>query len=411
MSMNINTNVLRVSEVNRYVRGLIQNDSLLRDIRVGGELSNFKHHHSGHMYFTVKDGSSSLRCVFFRRENRRCPFKPENGMEVILHGAISVYEADGVYQLYVDEMEPAGLGSLYLAYEQLKERLQGEGLFRPELKKRLPLLPRKIGLVTSPTGAALQDILATIRKRYPYIEILVVESLVQGPAAAGDIAAAVRMLNERNDIDLIILARGGGSLEDLWPFNEEAVARAIHGSAIPVISAVGHETDYTIADFAADMRATTPTAAAAAAVPVYEDLLSTVKQLEERLGPALRRRIAGEKQRLDQVVGERFLVRPRERIRSLRAELDQLEEGLRRDMVRLVQLKGLKLSGLIDKLESFSPLKVMNRGYSYCRDRQGRIIRSVKDLEIGSLISLSFRDGRAECRTERIEEDMSIARE
>lgn len=400
--------VLKVSEINRYVKGLIHGDPRLRDLWVTGEISNFKHHRSGHMYFTVKDRSSSLRCVFFRRDNLNCPFKPDDGMEVILHGNLSVYEPIGVYQLYVDNIEPAGMGSLYVAFEQLKQKLEAEGLFRPEHKIKLPLIPRKIGIITSPSGAALQDIQSTIKKRFPYVNLLVVESLVQGPGAAPDLVRALDLLNRREDIDLIILTRGGGSLEDLWPFNEETVARAIHRSNIPVISAVGHETDFTIADFTADYRAHTPTEAAAAAVPLYEDLVVDIEQLSTRAALALKNQVQQEKQRLDHIVSERFFQRPRERIQTFRENLERLDENLRRDIVRLLQFKGMQLNNLTDKLESRSPLNVMNRGYSFCQDTEGNIIRSIKNVEVGDLLRLSFKDGRADCRTEKVEEDRIV---
>ncbi len=402
--MQNNISVLKVSEINRYVKGLIHGDPRLRDLWVGGELSNFKHHRSGHMYFTLKDSKSSLRCVFFRRENARCLFKPSDGMEVILHGNISVYEPDGVYQLYVSEMEPAGMGSLFLAFEQLKKKLEQEGLFRPEHKKKIPALPRRIGLVTSTTGAALQDILITVKARYPHVHLVVAESLVQGPGAGSDIVRALGLLNRRKDIDVIILTRGGGSLEDLWPFNEEMVARAIYRSEVPVISAVGHETDFTIADFAADLRAPTPTAAASAAVPDLGDLLDVQGQLRERAALALKRRLQREKQALDHIVSERFFALPARRIRMSKEALGQLDRKLRREIVRVLQYKGMRLQGLNDRLESYSPLKVMSRGYCYCRNEEGKIIRSVKDLEPEGILQLSFSDGRARCRTEEIEE-------
>jgi len=399
-----NLTILKVSEINRYVKGLIHGDPRLRDLWVTGELSNFKHHRSGHMYFTIKDSKSSLRCVFFRRDNMRLLFRPSDGMEVIIHGNISVYEPDGVYQLYVSEMEPAGMGSLYLAFEQLKNKLEKEGLFRPEIKKRIPKLPQKIGLVTSPTGAALQDVLATIKVRFPHVHLLVVESLVQGPDAAPDIVRAIDLLNRKNDIDVIILARGGGSLEDLWPFNEEVVARAIYRSRVPIISAVGHETDFTIADFAADLRAPTPTAAAATAVPEKAELLAVQRQLREQAALALRRRLEREKQTLDYIVSDRFFAIPGRRIKLSKEMLTQLDRKLRREIIRILQYKGMKLGALNDKLESYSPLKVMSRGYCYCRDEQGKIIRSVKDLTPRGLLNLSFSDGQARCRTEKIEE-------
>lgn len=400
--------VLKVYEINRYIKGLIQGDPRLSDLWVTGEISNYKHHRSGHIYFTLKDSAASLRCVFFRRENMRCVFQPADGMEVILHGNISVYEPDGVYQLYVTEMEPAGMGSLFLAFEQLKKKLEVEGLFRIESKKKLPLLPKKIGLITSPTGAALQDILTTIKKRFPHVHLLVVESLVQGAGAAADLVRAVDLLNRRDDIDLIIIARGGGSLEDLWPFNEEAVARAIYRSCLPVISAVGHETDFTIADFTADLRAPTPTAAAQAAVPDLDEMLISIRQLRERAALALQRRLQQEKQMLDHIVSERFFRLPKLRIKLSRDLSEQLGLRLRREIMRVMQYKGMKLSAQIDKLDSYSPLKIMNRGYSFCRDQEGNLVRSIKNLRIGQLLQLSFKDGRALCITEQIEEDSGI---
>jgi len=400
--------VFTVSEINRYVKGLIQSDPRLHDLRVTGEISNFKHHRSGHMYFTVKDSSSSLRCVFFRRNNLNCIFEPTDGMEVILHGYLSVYEPGGQYQLYVQEMQPAGMGSLYIAFEKLKQKLQAEGLFRAEHKKIIPRLPRKIGLVTSPSGAALQDIMTTIKKRFPHVHLLVVESLVQGPGAAADLVRALDLLNQKEDVDLIILTRGGGSLEDLWPFNEEIVARAIARSSKPVISAVGHETDFTIADFTADLRAHTPTEAAAAAVPVYDELISGIEQLRNRAAMALKNRLLQEKQRLDHVVSERFFRRPVERIKNSSSRLEEAEGKLRREMIRYLQFKGVNLTALIGKLESYSPLKVMNRGYTFCRDQDGNIIRSVKDISIGQLLKLNLKDGSADCRAEKIEEDCIV---
>lgn len=397
--------IFTVTEINRYVKSLISSDPRLRDLWISGEISNFKHHRSGHMYFTVKDSSSALRCVYFRRDNMNCLFEPQDGMEVILQGNLSVYEPAGQYQLYVQEMQPAGMGSLYIAFEQLKQKLEAEGLFKAEHKKKIPKLPRKIGLVTSPSGAALQDIITTIKKRFPYLQLLVVESLVQGPGAAADLVRAIDILNGKEEIDLIILTRGGGSLEDLWPFNDEKLARAIFKSAKPIISAVGHETDFTIADFTADLRAHTPTEAAAAAVPVYHELVAEVEQLKSRSGLALKNRVLQEKQRLDHIVSERFFRRPLERIKNTKSDLLEMETRLKKEMIRLMQLKGIRLTALIEKLESYSPLKVMSRGYTFCRDQEGNIIRSVKDIVVGQLLQLSLQDGKVDCRTEKIEED------
>jgi exodeoxyribonuclease VII large subunit len=400
--------IIRVSELNRYLKSLITGDPNLQDIWVSGELSNFKHHRSGHMYFTVKDGASSLRCVFFKGDNLRCLFEPTDGMAVLLNGSISVYEPDGVYQLYVREMEPAGFGSLYLAYEQLKNKLEEEGLFRPEKKKPLPLLPRKIALLTSPTGAALQDMLTIFQKRFPALQILVVECLVQGAGAARDLVRALEQVNLRKDVDLIIIARGGGSLEDLWPFNDEDLARAIDHSVIPIISAVGHETDFTIADFVADLRAPTPTAAAQLAVPALDDQLQHVAQYRRRAAVALHGRILREKQKLDQVTGDRFFQAPLKKIALQRETLQRSEKALKKNVVGLLRLKGLELAARTEKLESFNPLRVMSRGFSYCRDQDGRIVRSVKDVAVGSRLQLNFTDGRAFCRTEAVEEEAAF---
>ncbi len=398
------TEIIRVSELNRYLKNLISSDPRLQDIRVGGELSNFKHHRSGHMYFTLKDSQSSLRCVFFRGKNTRCLFQPADGMEVVISGNLSVYEPDGVYQLYVNEMEPAGVGSLYLAFEQLKEKLAAEGLFVPENKQKLPFAPRKIGLITSPTGAALQDMLTVFKKRFPALHLVVVESLVQGLGASADLVRALDLLNKLPGIELIILARGGGSLEDLWPFNEEQVARAIHRSRLPVISAVGHETDFTIADFVADLRAPTPTAAAQYAVPDSQELLTAIVQLRRRAVVSLQSRIKQEKQKLDQITGERFYTIPVRRLGSLQENLFNLNTALSKNIARLLQYKGIQLASKTDKLEGFSPFKVMNRGYSFCRNEQGEIVRSVKKIKVGSQLNLNFTDGQAQCRTEVIEE-------
>lgn len=401
--MQKRTPIFTVSEINRIVKDLIGGDPRLRELWVAGELSNFTHHRSGHMYFTIKDRSSSLRCVFFRGDNIRCRFKPEEGMELLLHGRLSVYEPTGAYQFYVSEMEPAGMGSLYLAFEQLKKKLTEEGLFREEHKREIPPLPRRIGIVTSPTGAALQDILTTMQQRFPYVKLVVAESLVQGEDAPTDLVRALDRLNEREDLDLIIVARGGGSLEDLAPFNSEAVARAIFGSRLPVISAVGHETDFTIADFAADLRAATPTAAAAA-LPRYDGLIRRIEELGERSRIALQQRMQREKQLLDYTVTARFYRRPRERLLRAAEELAATAQRLQQTTLQRLKLSGLQLAALEDRLEGTSPLKLMNRGYSFCRDEEGKAIRSVSGLKVGQRLRLRFRDGAARCRIEELEE-------
>jgi len=329
-------------------------------------------------------------------------------MELLLYGKVSVYEPGGLYQFYVSEMEPAGMGSLYLAFEQLKKKLEAEGLFQEEHKQKLPALPRRIGVITSPTGAALQDILTTVRQRYPYVKIVVAESLMQGDEAPADIARAIDRLNAREEIELIIIARGGGSFEDLAPFNSETVARAIFHSRRPVISAVGHETDFTIADFVADLRAATPTAAAAAALPRYDELLRGVDRLRERSALVMQQRLQREKQLLDYTVTARFYRRPRERVQRARERSDRAGQRLQQSALQLLKLKGLQLAALEDKLEGASPLKLMARGYSFCQDEEGNVVRSIGDLQVGERLQLRFRDGTARCRIEELEEGSEL---
>lgn len=403
--MKAERKILRVSDINRYVKGLLQNDPLLRGLWIIGEISNFKHHRSGHMYFTLKDEIASLRAVYFKRDNRRCPFMPEDGMKVIIFGNISVYEPDGVYQLYVGEMEPSGTGSLHLAFEQLKLKLEEEGLFKPEHKQKLPLKPEKIAIITSASGAALQDMLITIKTRFPYVKLLVVESLVQGEQAAADLVRALNLAQKRPGVDLIIMARGGGSLEDLWPFNEEVVARAVFQSKIPVISAVGHETDFTITDFVADLRAATPTAAAQAAVPDLQESLQVLSLFETRLKFTLEARLKQEKQFLDQLVTDRVLALPGRKLKMAEEELTRLVADLKKETKNYLRIQNIELASLIEKLDSASPLKIMNKGYSFCRNHRNEIVRSVKMITPGKLLELSFKDGRARCRAEELEED------
>ena len=283
--------VLTVSELTQAVKETLELDARFQNILVRGEISNFKHHTSGHMYFTLKDEKSRLKCVMFRSHNARLRFRPEDGLKVIAGGRLGVYEVAGEYQLYVEELYPEGLGALHLAFEQLKAKLQAEGLFDPARKRPLPGLPRTVGIVTSPTGAAIRDMVSVLRRRFPNVNILLAPAIVQGDAGPPSVIRALELLNWRDDVDVIIVGRGGGSLEELWTFNDEGVARAIAASRIPVISAVGHETDFTIADFVADRRAPTPSAAAEIAVPERAKLLQDVRDQEERLRLAIQKRI------------------------------------------------------------------------------------------------------------------------
>ncbi len=391
-------NIFTVWELNNYIKGIIESDFNLSNITVAGEISNFTHHRSGHMYFTLKDEKSSLRCVFFKGSNFSCKFLPSNGMKVWGKGRVSVYEPSGQYQLYVKELEPAGMGALYLAFEQLKEKLEKEGLFLPRHKKPLPSYPRRVGLVTSPTGAALQDILSTAKNRFAPVAFLVVETLVQGTSAPGDIVEAIKYLNRRGDVDVIVLARGGGSLEDLWAFNGEEVARTIFASAIPVISAIGHETDFTISDFVADYRAPTPTAASTRLFPCPDDLRRHIANTAGRLAAALKRRAERDRQRLEYLISDRFFQWPLQNIRLKKEHCLNLQKELEKSMISNLQDYAYRFKTADNKLEGLSPLRIMQRGYTFCRDEEGRLITSVSRLSIGQVLELSLADGKASTR-------------
>lgn len=388
--------VLSVTELTQYIKEKFNADPLLNRLRVNGEIFNFKHHSSGHMYFTLKDHNAALRCVMFRSANRRLNFLPADGMKVIAAGRVTIYEPDGQYQLYVDSLLPEGVGSLYAAFEQLKEKLATEGLFDSAVKKKLPRLPQRIGVITSPTGAAVRDIVTTVSRRYPLAEILIVPVLVQGPDAPGQIAEALSFINNVPGVDVIIVGRGGGSIEELWAFNEEIVARAIFASKVPVISAVGHETDFTIADFVADVRAATPTAAAELAVPDSREIRNFLDTAQKRLVTITSGRLEENKRYLAKLASARVLVRPLERVDQARQTLDNLTTGL--DVRMNYYLKGLaaRLELMKGKLAALNPQAVLNRGFSICYDSKGNIITDSGCLQPGDGILLRLRKGRAE---------------
>ncbi|MFB5759529.1 exodeoxyribonuclease VII large subunit [Paenibacillus medicaginis] len=436
--------IYSIKELNRYIRMKLESDRILSDVWIRGEISNFTHHSSGHMYFTLKDESSRIKSIMFASHNQRLPFVPKEGSRVIARGNISVYERDGQYQFYATHMQPDGIGSLYLAYEQLKQRLEAEGLFAIERKRALPRFPRTIGVVTSPTGAAVRDIITTLQRRYPQARVLLYPVLVQGKGAAASIVKAIAKLNEMMEADVLIVGRGGGSLEELWAFNEEIVARAIYSSAIPVISAVGHETDFTIADFTADLRAATPTAAAELAVPHLFELTDQVRQRELRLRNALKQRVAAERERLTRLQRSPVLVHPRRRMLQHAERLDMLRDRLkraaasrtrlhqeqnarllhalerfnpreqvrasRRDLQqserrmlsaagRMLKSSRQQLASTVRQLDALSPLKVMARGYSLVYDEQeARLIKSLRDVQPGDLIKVKMSDGQLDCQ-------------
>lgn len=396
-----------VTEITRYLASLIGSDPFLQRVWIRGEISNFTHHTSGHMYFTLKDDGARIRAVMFRGQNRSLKFLPGNGMMVVAQGSVSLYEKGGDYQLYVEWMEPAGIGALNLAFEQMKERLNQEGLFDPARKRPLPKLPQKIALITSPTGAAIRDLIQVLRRRRPHLDILVIPAVVQGEEAPDSLVAALRLAGRLRELDLIIIGRGGGSLEELWAFNEESVARAIAASPHPVISAVGHETDFTIADFVADLRAPTPSAAAELAVPDQRELEMGVWRLNERLVRAEERYLERNRRTVEQLLLRPVLNRPERWIRLLQQHLDETEGQLRRVFPHLLQERQLHLRNLLGKLDALSPLATLSRGYSIARSLPNEdVLMDVSQVQPGDKVAVRLARGEIRCLVqEAIEEE------
>jgi exodeoxyribonuclease VII large subunit len=439
--MNERRQVLSIKELNRYIKLKLEGDDTLQDVWVRGEISNFTHHSSGHMYFTLKDADSRLKSIMFASYNQKLGFIPREGTKVIARGNVSVYERDGQYQFYVTHMQPDGIGSLYLAFEQLKKKLEAEGLFAPERKRAIPRFPKAIGVITSPTGAAIRDIIITLQRRFPMVPILLYPALVQGTGAAPSVVRGIELMNELAEVDVLIVGRGGGSLEELWAFNEEIVARAIAASRIPIISAVGHETDFTIADFVADLRAPTPTAAAELAVPHHLELKQQVYYFTQRLSQGLFGQLQRRRDRLERLRRSPFLLNPRRQLLMQPAErLDRLRDRLRyavreraaaarqtslrlerrlsafnpreqavfarrraetshrrlmTAMQTLVRGKRRDLGSLARQLDALSPLKVMQRGYSLVYDeKEKKLVNSVEQVQIGDIIKVRLKDGR-----------------
>ncbi|GBC83548.1 Exodeoxyribonuclease 7 large subunit [bacterium HR10] len=439
---------LTVSELTYRIKDLLEGE--FPDLWIRGEISNFKHHSSGHWYFTLKDAHAQLSCVCFRLQNRLIRFRPEDGLEVYARGRLSVYEKRGEYRLLVDYMEPVGVGSLQLAFEQLKARLAAEGLFDPERKRPLPLMPRKIGVITSPTGAVIRDILRILKRRNRGIDVLIFPVRVQGDGAAEEIAEAIRILNRRDDLDVLIVGRGGGSIEDLWAFNEEIVARAIFHSRIPIISAVGHETDFTIADFVADVRAPTPSAAAEMVAARRDELIERFAALELRLVKATRYLIVRRRERLSQLQArpglmrarnlvqqalqraddldyrlqiamtkrlraarERFAAlslrltaqRPSRRLAETRGRLALLQNRLSATIRERIQTARRHLSAAVGKLDALSPLAVLSRGYAIVWNERGAIVRDAADVNVGDRLRVRLFKGRVNVVTEEVRPD------
>ncbi len=393
---------LTVSELNARIKGLIESDPALGSVCVRGELSNYKIYPSGHHYFTLKDAESSLRCVMFRSAASKLRFRPESGMGVTVCGRVSVYPRDGAYQLYCEELIPEGAGDLQLAYEQLKERLRREGLFDPAHKKPIPRYPERIAVITSSAGAAVHDIIRVLRKRWPVAKVLLLPVRVQGVEAPPEIVGAIRYGNRHRLADLIITGRGGGSIEDLWAFNDERVARAIYESELPVISAVGHEPDVTIADFVADLRAATPSNAAELAVPDMSELREALSAARARLDQAVNRRLSERRKGLEELASRRVMQSPTGFIDQRRLELDSIR--LRLDAAATARLgrERQEFSRLAAKLDALSPLKVLGRGYSIALDAGGRAVKDAGRLSPGERLELRFSKGSASCLVESV---------
>lgn len=389
--------VLTVGQLNAYVKSILDGDMNLTNVFLCAEISNFTNHYrTGHFYFSLKDETAVIRAVMFRSSAQRIKFLPQDGMRVIVRGRVSLYERDGQYQLYVDDMQPDGVGALNLAFEQLKERLSKEGLFASERKSPLPRCPMRVGVITSPTGAAVRDIINVLSRRFPLAEIILQPVQVQGSEAPGQIIRAIRLFNERRAADVLIVGRGGGSIEELWAFNDEGVARAVAASEIPVISAVGHETDYTICDFAADLRAPTPSAAAELCVPDAQGELERIRLLRRSVDQAMQRRLEGEQQRLDALIVRMGLHEPCRLYERRRQESDALFQRLNKAASDLLYRQNSRLAPLTGRLDALSPLKVLSRGYAIAYANH-EPVHSVSEVSVGERLELRWSDGSALC--------------
>ncbi len=389
-----------VEEITEYLQALIKEDTLLSDFWITGEVSNFYHHGSGHMYFTLKDKNAQIKTVMFKGYNSSLDFEVEDGMQVNARGSLDIYAKRGEYQFYAREMEKAGKGDLYQAFEKLKKKLKEEGLFDEDKKKPIPKLASRIGIVTSPTGAAVRDILSVMKRRQGDFSVLVVPAHVQGDLAKGEITAGIEYLNSRDDIDLIIVSRGGGSIEDLWPFNEEDVARAIYNSRLPVISGVGHETDFTISDFVSDLRAPTPSAAAELATASREEILDKLNNLSKRLFNSSLNKIKQRREKIKSIGARRIFSRPEELFRNYEQQLDNLESRLKNEVEKDYKEWENRYNLLYEKLSNLSPLQTLKRGYTVLQDEKGKTVKSVDDIDIGDRIKGRLSDGIAQLKVE-----------
>lgn len=398
--------VFPVHQVNNYVKNLLDKDPILRRIWIRGEISNFQLHSSGHMYFTLKDEQGRIRCVFFKYHSHNLDFTPENGMKVVMRGNVSIYSKDGQYQFYVEHIEKDGLGELHIALEALKKKLKEEGLFNLEYKKPLPPFPEKVGIITSGTGAAVQDIIKVIKKRNPNMNILVIPVLVQGEGAKDQISAAITYAGGRQDIDVLIVGRGGGSIEELWAFNEEKVARAIFSSSIPIISAVGHETDLTISDLVADVRAPTPSAAGEIVAQDISHIRQSLAGLDKRLQQAIDSSFSLKTNRWERTANSYVIKYPHRLLSIYEQQLDYSLEKLHGASTVNLNKKEEQLLRCIASLDALNPLRVLMRGFSVVTKKEtGQIVMSVDQLQVGDFAEIRMKDGIANCSITQIEKE------
>ncbi len=383
---------ITITELNRYIKEKIADDEFLQNVYVKGEISNFKNHYTGHMYFTLKDENSLIKCIMFKGYAERLKFMPKDGMKVIVFGTVSVFERDGVYQIYCKAMKEDGIGDLYTAYNQLKEKLEKEGLFDAKYKKKIPFMPERIGVLTSKTGSVIRDIINVSTRRNPNVYIRLLPVPVQGEGAGDKIADAIKLMNDKNLADVIIIARGGGSLEDLWPFNEEVVARAIFNSKIPLISAVGHETDFTIADFVSDLRAPTPSAAAELAVPEISKVEEGIRNYQNRYRLALKKKIEYVKLRYEKCMQSRVYKEPLQAINDRYLVVDSFIKNISNDMNKKLIMAKKDFLNSLSRLDALSPLKTLSRGYSITT-KDNKTVKKAKDLKTGDKINIRFSDG------------------
>ncbi len=391
-------NPITVTDLNKYIKGRIDNDEMLNNVLVKGEISNFKNHYTGHMYFTLKDENSLIKCVMFKTYTTHLSFMPKDGMKVIVLGGVSVFERDGVYQIYAKAMKEDGLGNLYVAYEELKNKLSNEGLFDEKYKKPIPFMPKTIGVLTSNTGAVIRDIINVSTRRNPNVNIRLYPVPVQGNGAGEKIAEGIEFMNKNKLADVLIIGRGGGSIEDLWPFNEEIVARAMFNSEIPIISAVGHETDFTIADFVADLRAPTPSAAAELAVANIDDVRETLKTYNNRYKVSLKKKIELMKMSYEKCMTRQAFKNPTQKINEQYMLIDMKVKSLQNSILLKIKEDKTKFVKEVAKLDALSPLKTLTRGYSIISKQDGRIAKEVKDLSQGEKVSIRLSDGSVDAQ-------------